>query len=377
MTNARAYIAFQLPTHRNRCLSGQPAEIRPEEWSVVIGVNRLPTIDDVSRRAGVSTATVSRCLNAPDQVRPETRARVEAAITELGYTPHFGGRALAANRTNTIGVVIPTMGSAMFALGLQALQEELSANDVTLLVATSQYDPELELKQIRTLLGRGVDGMALIGEARPDDAYKLLQDRRIAYVLLWSHREGSPHSTVGFDNRAAARQMARRVLELGHRRVAMVAGVTASNDRAAGRIDGVREALTSAGLSLEPPRLIEVAYTIDASAEAARRLLGLSPRPTVLICGNDVQAAGALSAAREAGLKVPGDISIVGFDDIELAKALDPPLTTVHVPHHRMGHAAARRLLAMINGDDPAESIIFETSIIERASLAAPARHLS
>ncbi len=293
-------------------------------------------------------------------------------MAELGYTPHFGGRALAANRTNTVGVIIPTMASAMFALGLQSLQEELSANDVTLLVATSNYDPALELKQIRTLLGRGVDGLALIGEARPDDAYQLLENRQVPFILLWNHRDGSTHSSVGFDNRAAARAMAEHVLEWGHRRIGMVAGVTAWNDRASGRIDGVRDALAARGLTLEPPFLVEAPYTVQASAEAARRLLLLSPRPTVLISGNDVQAAGALFAARALGLAVPDDLSIVGFDDIELATAVDPPLTTVHVPHHRMGRAAAQCLLAMINAGDAGEDILFETSIVERGSLAAP-----
>lgn len=340
--------------------------------SLVISVNRLPTIDDVSRQAGVSTATVSRCLNAPDQVRPQTRARVEAAVAKLGYTPHFGGRALAANRTNTVGVVIPTMASAMFALGLQALQEELSANNVTLLVATSQYDPDLELKQIRTLLARGVDAMALIGEARPDDAYQLLKDRQIPYILLWSYREKSPHVSVGFDNRVAARQMAERVLAFGHREIAMLAGVTTCNDRAAGRVEGVHDALAAVGLSLKPLYLVETPYSVDASMTAALELLALSPRPTAIICGNDVQAAGALHGARQAGLAVPHDLSIVGFDDIELARAVEPPLTTVHVPHRRMGRAAAKRLLAMISSEETGDGIAFETSIVERRSLAAP-----
>ncbi len=295
-------------------------------------------------------------------------------MAELGYTPHFGGRALAANRTNTVGVVIPTMASAIFALGLQSLQEELSAHDVTLLVATSHYDPALELKQIRTLLSRGVDGLVLIGEARPDDAYQLLGGRRIPYVLLWNHRENCAHAAVGFDNRLAARRMAARVLERGHRRIAMVAGMTAWNDRAADRIEGVREALSAKGLSLEPPFLVEAPYTVAASARAAGQLLALSQQPTALICGNDVQAAGALAAARMAGLKVPDDVSVVGFDDIELASAVDPPLTTVHVPHHRMGRAAARRLLALIGTGDAGTNILLETTIIERASLAAPRR---
>ena len=241
-----------------------------------------------------------------------------------------------------------------------------------MLIGTSHYDPDQELKQIRTLLGRGVDAIALIGEARPDDAYRLLQDRQVPYILLWSHRENSPHGTVGFDNRAAARQMAERVLAFGHRRIAMLAGETGWNDRAAGRIEGVREALSAVGLSLEPPYLIEASYSLDASAAAAKELLASSPRPTAIVCGNDVQAAGALHAARAVGLSIPDDFSIVGFDDIELARAFEPQLTTVHVPHRRMGRAAAQHLLAMIKSEETGGSVTFETSIVERGSLSAP-----
>ena len=293
-------------------------------------------------------------------------------MAELGYTPHFIGRALASNRTNTIGAVIPTMESAIFALGLQALQDELSASGVTLLVATSHYDPQREADQIRTLLGRGVDGLVLIGEARPESTYRLLHERGVPFVLVWSHRRDCPHRCVGFDNRAAARQMTERVLELGHRQIAMIAGVTACNDRASERVEGVREALMARGLVLDPRYLVETAYGLDASAEAAKQLLALSPRPTAIICGNDVQAAGAIRGAREIGLAAPHNVSIVGFDDIELATAVEPALTTIRVPHRRMGKAAAQLLLRMVGSADPGESIAFETGIVERASLAVP-----
>jgi len=331
-----------------------------------------PTLDDVARRSGVSAATVSRTLNDPAQVRDETRRRVERAVSELGYTPHFGGRALASNRTNTAGAVIPTMENAIFARGLQALQEELSGAGITLLVATSNYDPVREAAQIRALLGRGVDGLVLIGEARPDETCKLLQNRGVPFVLVWSYRRDGPHGCVGFDNRAAARQMAEKVLGIGHRRIAMIAGPTAWNDRASERVEGVREALAARGLGLAAPWLVEAEYTLAASAGAAKRLLGLSPRPTAVICGNDVQAAGAILGIREAGLAVPGDISVTGFDDMELARVVEPALTTVHVPHRRMGRAAAKLLLGMIDGAGPAASIAFETTLVERASLAAP-----
>lgn len=340
------------------------AELR-QGWQV----NERPTLEDVARRAGVSTATVSRVLNAPDRVRADTRARVEATVAELGYTPHFGARALASNRTGTIGAVIPTMENAIFARGLQALQEELAQAGLTLLVATSNYDPEREAQQIRTLIGRGVDGLVLIGEERDPELYALLERRGVPFVLVWAWRADCPWTCVGFDNRAAARQMAERVMECGHRDIAMIAGITSGNDRAAARVAGVRDALAAAGIALPPARLIEAEYTVEAGAQAARRLLSLAPRPTAIICGNDVLAAGAITAIRVAGLSVPGDVSVTGFDDIELARLLEPPLTTVHVPHRRMGRVASQLLVRLRSGAAGIGSVAFETEIVERRSL--------
>lgn len=331
-----------------------------------------PTLQDVARHAQVSTATVSRCLNLPGQVRAETRARVEAAVAKLGYTPHFGARALASNRTNTIGAIIPTMENAIFARGLQALEDTLFAKGVTLLVATSHYDVVRESEQIRALLGRGVDGLVLIGQARPPETYLLLEQRRVPFVLAWVSQGSTPYRCVGFDNREAARAMAKHVLRFGHRRIAMIAGVTAWNDRASARIDGVREGLAAAGLSLDPPYLIEAPYTLEAGAAAAGTLMALPSAPTAIICGNDVLAAGAVCGLRERGWRVPDDVSVVGFDDIDLAVAVTPALTTVHVPHRRMGQVAGDLLHRIVCGKDPGDGLAIETEVVERASLAAP-----
>ena len=329
-----------------------------------------PTLEDVAGMAGVSTATVSRVLNEPDRVSAETRSRVEAAVAHFDYTPHFGGRALASNRTNTVGAVIPTMENAIFARGLQALQEALAETGVTLVVATSNYDPEREAQQIRALLGRGVDGLVLIGEARDPALYQMLERRSVPFVLVWSWRPDCPWPCVGFDNRAAARAMAQRVLDLGHRRVAMIAGVTRGNDRAAARVEGVREALAARGQRLDESNLIETPYQLEAGANAVRQLMSATPRPTAIVCGNDVLAAGALTAIRALGLNTPADVSVTGFDDIDLAYVLDPPLTTVHVPHRRMGDAAARLLLRLRAQEDDPTSVVFETALVERGSLA-------
>mgnify|MGYP006271622185 CR=1 FL=1 len=332
----------------------------------------LPKLEDVARLSGVSTATVSRVFNAPELVRAETRARVEAAVAELGYTPHFGGRALASNRTHTVGAVIPTMENAIFARGLQAMQETLAEAGVTLLVATSTYDGAREAAQIRALIGRGVDGLILIGEAREASVYELLEARGVPFVLVWSWRPDCPWTCIGFDNRAAAAALARRVLDEGHRRIAMIAGITRDNDRAAARVAGVRDALAEAGLELAPPRLVEAPYALDAGAEAVTGLLALDPRPTAILCGNDVLAAGAMLGLRAAGRAVPGEVSLTGFDDIELARLLDPPLTTVRVPHAEMGETAARTLLAMRGRAGGGGSRRLEARVVERGSLAPP-----
>jgi len=331
---------------------------------------RPARIEDVARVAGVSTATVSRCLNNPGTVKEATRLTVEAAISELGYTPNFGARALAMNRTHTIGAVIPTMENAIFARGFQAVQERLSDASTTLLLASSGYDPEREAEQIQALLQRGIDGLLLIGESRPDSTYDLFDNRDVPIVLVWCNGEETDHVCVGFDNRMAARQMARTVLDYGHRRIAMVAGITAWNDRASRRVEGVRLALADEGLTLDEANLIEAEYTLEAGAQALRRLMSETPRPTAIICGNDVLAAGVLMGARQMNIAVPQELSITGFDDIELASVLDPALTTIHVPHRRMGWTAADRLLAIRSGAPSEGNITFSTDLVIRASLA-------
>ena len=330
-----------------------------------------PTLNDVARVAGVSTATVSRCLNEPRRVTVATRERVMRAVDDLGYTPDFGGRALAARRTNTVGAVIPTMENAIFARGIQAFQEALSEAGVTLLVASSGYDSGQEAEQIRTLVSRGADGLLLIGSARPATTYDYLRRRGTPYVLTWNLGE-SPDHYIGFDNARAASEIAAKVIEFGHRHIAMIAGVTSMNDRAKDRVEGVRSAIRRAGLDTKILDVIEAPYTFEGGASAFEMLAKRSPRPTAIICGNDVLAVGAISRAKSLGLDVPDDISITGFDDIDIAKFVEPPLTTVHVPHRRMGAAAAQMLLRLIAGETAEPRIEIGVEIAVRDSLGPP-----
>lgn len=330
-----------------------------------------PTLNDVARMAGVSTATVSRCLNDPERVVTATRERVLQAVEVLGYTPDFSGRALASRRTNTVGAVIPTMENAIFARGIQAFQEALSDAGVTLLAASSGYDPAQEARQIRTLIGRGADGLLLIGSARPASTYEMLRRRGIPYVLAWNLGATDDHF-VGFDNAAAAAQMTEKVIACGHRRIAMIAGITTMNDRAADRLAGVRRALRKAGHDADALPVIEAPYSFEDGSSAFETLMKGHPRPTAVICGNDVLAVGALKRAKALGLRVPDDVSITGFDDIDIASYVEPALTTVHVPHRRMGAAAAQQLLAMIAGRHVEPKISIGVRLVMRESLGPP-----
>lgn len=333
---------------------------------------KLPTLLDVARRAGVSTATVSRCLNAPDRVVEETRKRVMAAVRELGYSPNFSARALAAKRTNTFGAIIPTMENAIFARGLQAFQEELRRSGITLLVASSAYRPALEEEQVRALVARGADALLLIGHHRDPAIYEFLDRRGVPVLVSWAYDPAAPKPSIGFDNRRAMAGLARHVIRLGHRRVGVISAEQAFNDRASERVAGIRAAMTEAGLDPKSLLIVETPYHIENGREAFRRLMRAPVSPTAVICGNDVLAVGALQMAEEMGIDVPGAVSITGFDDIELATVVRPALTTVHVPHRQMGRDAARMLVGMLSDGAPVKSVELETELRLRDTLGPP-----
>lgn len=329
-------------------------------------------MEDVARRARVSTATVSRCLNSPERVNEATRQRVMQAVEELGYSPNFGARVMAAKRTNTIGAIIPTMENAIFARGLQAFQEELHDLGFTLLVASSSYRRDLEEEQIRALVARGADGLLLIGHDRDPAVDGFLDAQGIPALVTWSFDPEARRACVGFDNRSAMRALAREILGMGHRSLGLITAETASNDRARGRLLGVRDAMKESGLDPAGLAVIETPYGIETGAAAFEKLMDAANAPTAILCGNDVLAVGALGRARELGIAVPRRVSITGFDDIELARVAVPALTTVHVPHREMGRKAARMLVRMVEGDAAGPPVELQADLRLRASLGPP-----
>lgn len=333
---------------------------------------RSVALRDVALAAGVSTASVSRALNTPDAVTPEVRARVERAAATLGYAPHPAARALASRRSRTIGAIVPTIANSIFSAGIEAIEKRLDEARYALVLATSGYDPRRELQQARTLIDRGVDGLILVGRVHHPALTELLAERGVPYVCQGAYAADGPHPCVGFENRTAFALTVAHLLALGHRRFAMLAGIAADNDRVADRIDGARTALAAAGLDFVSGGLIECRYDVATARDATRRVLALEPRPTAIVCVNDVLAMGVLFECSASGIEVPESVSVTGFDDVDVAANLDPPLTTVHVPVDAMGRGAAEYLLNLLSGHERSASIRIPVRLVVRRSTAPP-----
>ncbi|MEP7064115.1 MAG: substrate-binding domain-containing protein [Betaproteobacteria bacterium] len=329
-------------------------------------------LSDVAREAGVSTATVSRALSMPERLRPSTLARVQEAVRASGYVLDGAARALRLRRTRSIGAIVPTLNNAIFADTTHALQKALEANGYALLLACYEYDLDAEVKVARHLIERGVDGIVLVGLDHRDELMRMIATAGIPYVVTWAIDRSGRHPCVGFHNREAAVRVADYLVDIGHRTFGMIAGETPHNDRARLRVEGVREALVARGLSLPDARIVERPYSFAAGRDALRELMSREPRPTAVICGNDVLAIGALDECRASGLAVPDDVSITGFDDLEIATMVNPALTTIHVRTREIGEIVADNILRRVNGRDAPQTSELPADLVVRASTAPP-----
>jgi LacI family transcriptional regulator len=323
----------------------------------------------VATAAAVSTATVSRVLNG-QVVREPARARVQAAVARLGYVPHAGARALSLQRTGTVGAIVPTLDNAIFASAIGALQRRLAQDRLQLLIATSEYDPVTEAAQAETLVARGVDAMVLCGLGQRPQLLEMLRRRGLPCVHVMTMGGDASTLCVGFDNQRAMARAAQHLMDLGHRRIAVLAGITRDNDRARARVEGARRALQEAGLTLPPHRLVERRYALADARDGLRQLLAARPAPTAVLCGNDVLAFGALLEARHLGIAVPEALSIVGFDDLELARHVEPALTTMRVPSEAMWTMAAERLIGALAQQPVPQRTELDVDLVVRQSTA-------
>ncbi len=325
---------------------------------------------DVAKRADVSVATVSRVMNTPQVVRPDVRQRVNEVIKEMGYTRNAAARALRSQSNRLFGALVPTLNQAIYAAMIDALQRRLSEKGYLLVVGQTDFSPETELLHVNALIEHGAEALVLVGHAHSPELYQLLERKKIPFINTYTYSPDSGHPCVGFDNALATRQMADFVMDLGHQDVAMIVGVTKNNDRATERLEGVRQAIAARGMTLNPDYVFESRYTIDGGRHAMRQLLRLERPPTAVLTGSDVLAFGALVECKAQGIAVPEQVSIVGFDDMEFAAHLDPPLTTLQVPVAQMGQNAADYLLACVANEPRYDQVELETRLVVRKTTA-------
>ncbi len=321
------------------------------------------TIRDVAARAGVSVATVSRVFNRKGPIREATYERVLAIAERMRYVPHAAARSLSTRSTSTVGVVLPELHGEFFSEVIRGIDVSARKRGLHLIVSGSHSD-RAEMKAVlRAVRGR-VDGLIVMS---PDlDASTLLVDlpAGVPVVLLNASASGRPSITI--DNAGGARAVMRHLVALGHRRIAFICGPP-NNCDAVERLRGYRTALRAAGVLVDGPLEFPGSFTEESGYEAARTIVGTSPRPTAVFAANDAMAIGALSAFNSARLRVPEDIALAGFDDIPIARFLSPSLTTVNVPIADLGRRGLELLLDSSPRDDARRSTL-KTNLIVRQS---------
>ncbi|WP_442595353.1 LacI family DNA-binding transcriptional regulator [Parapusillimonas sp. JC17] len=327
---------------------------------------------DVAQLAGVSTATVSRAMNNPDTVDPETLARVRAAADKLRYVPHGGARSLRSHRTRMIGAVVPSVEYALYARTTSAVHQRVSARGYSLVLAEHHYDLDAELRVVEQLMQHGMDAFVFVGLDHHPALFSLLEDYGRPYVLTWGVDPLRRHPSVGFDNHAAAYQVTRHLIELGHRHIGLLSAPLQGNDRAMARGQGMRAALAEAGLALDPRHVQYAPIHLHTAEQGMSALISLPDRPTAVVATNDIFAVGGMIACRKAGLRIPQDISITGIDNTDLGATQTPGLTSVRTPIIEIGHAAAEQLIARLEGKDFEAFQSFPIEVVYRGSTAAP-----
>ena len=327
-------------------------------------------MQEIANLAGVSLATVSRIIHSPQLVKEGTRERILRLMEENRYVYNATAGDFSKQRSTVIGVIIPTTKGAIFSNSTQIIQEKAQERGFSLIVASTGYDPGLELRLLRHFQERRLAGVILTGFGIGHErAIEDVVQSGIPCVVVWEALKNRQISYVGFDNRRAAYSMTDYLIRLNHKRIGLILGPYSKVGRARKRFEGYRDALNKNGLPYDPDLVVEGYPTPADGKEAMEKLLSLAVRPTAVFAASDMLAIGALAAAREKGMEVPRDVSIGGFDDIDFAAYCNPPLTTVRVPAREMGETAVRVLMEMIEaGSSTPRQMELDTELVIRES---------
>ena len=327
------------------------------------------TIRDVARELGMSVATVSRALSRPELLRRETRERVISVVERLGYRPNLLARGLRKGRTRAMLLVVPTLSP--FFLEIFAGAEEVTREaDFALLLGNSMGDPEREQACFDQVSSGRADGIILLTGVVPS-AYAAGRRPIPPLIAVLERVRHQQLPIIRTDHRAGSLEATRHLITLGHRRIAHILGSRGAASTAH-RLDGYRSALQAAGLPVDEALQYAGDFSMASGAAGMSHLMRLAAPPTAVLCGNDEMAFGAIRTLLGLGLSVPRDLSIVGFDDQNMAAFYNPPLTTVHIPRHELGRRAALELIELLEGRAVAREIVLPTRLVVRESTAPP-----
>ena len=330
---------------------------------------------DLARQLNVSTATVSRALSRPEIVAPATRKRVLEAVRRSGYQMNGIARSLRTQSTRTIGIIVSDIRNPFFSAIVKAVEDVARTNGYSVLICNADEDGRNEEVALHLLIERQVSGVIHCSVGANLDLLRVLQKKSIPLVDLDRQSGLEDVDTVILDNQLGAALATRHLLELGHKRVAMISGPKhLSNARK--RLVGFRKTLRSAKIVI-PNEYIEFGDFRERSGQiAANRLLSLPTPPSAIFVANNEMMAGALFAIREREIKVPHELSLIGFDDARWAQYSDPPLTVVSQPTEAMGQKAAELLLGRLRGERLANTVVFEPQLVVRRSTAVPSEEV-
>ncbi len=326
----------------------------------------MSNIRDVARAAGVSVATVSRALTNPEKLSKTTLERVQAAVEAMNYRPNLLARNFRSARSYAAVVLVPDITNPFFAQVIQAIEDSAQQQGYAILLGDTRDSSRREREYVDRVETRLADGVI---QLRPHGMSASSQS------IPWVNAcgcETTPGPSVRIDNVGSARRVVEHLIALGHRRIGVISGL-ADNPHSGERLLGYRQALTAAGIEPEPSLLAEGDFTMWSGQRAIEQFLSLKEAPTAVFCMSDQMAIGAIQHLNKAGLRVPADISVAGFDDIRFAEFWQPGITTIAQPAELIGKTSFDVLLKAINGEDmQSEQIILPTRLVERGSTAAP-----
>ena len=309
-------------------------------------------IKEIAKTSGVSVATVSRVLNHPETVAPKTREKVLAIINELGYKPNWFARGLNFNKTDTIGLLIPSIQNPAYMEVAEGVEYIANSKGYTTLLCITEEDVEKERRYIQTLIDRRIDGIILVSSLLEDSDIQEIKKQNTAVVVIGENKGNSKIPIVRIDCFGAAHKAVKHLLNCGHRKIAMVYGSTPIMENNL-KIKGYKLALKEAGFPINEDYLVEDENTIEGGYIAARKLLGLGDdRPDAIFATSDLLAFGVMDAIRDSNLSIAEDVAVMGFDNIRVSNLMVPKLTTVDKPLYRMGISGARLLLDVIESED-------------------------